>query len=72
MRNEVALYVDEALGRYGFPDGHPWGTDRQDAFWREATNRKLDHSAALSDSRSATAEEIARFHGEDHVQRVHE
>ena len=72
MRNEVALYVDEALGRYGFPDGHPWGPDRQDAFWKEATKQKLDRSAALSVSRSATAEEIARFHGEDHVQRVHQ
>lgn len=72
MRNEVALYVDEALGRYGFPDGHPWGPDRQNAFWKEATKQKLDHSAALSGSRAATAEEIARFHGEDHVQRVHQ
>ena len=41
MRKEVALYVDEALGRYGFPDGHPWGTDRQNAFWKEATKQKL-------------------------------
>ena len=70
MRNEVALYVDEALGRYGFPDGHPWGTDRQNAFWKEATGQKLDKSAALSGSRAATADEIARFHGDDHVQRV--
>jgi len=72
MRNEVALYVDEALGKYGFPDGHPWGPDRQNAFWKEATGQKLDKSAALSGSRAATADEIARFHGEDHVQRVHQ
>lgn len=72
MRKEVALYVDERLGRYGFPDGHPWGPDRQDAFWKEATGQKLDKSADLSGSRAATAEEISRFHGEDHVQRVHQ
>ena len=72
MRKEVALYVDEALGKYGFPDGHPWGTDRQNAFWKEAAKQKLDLAAELTGSRAATADEIARFHGEDHVQRVHQ
>ena len=33
MKNEVALYVGESLGRYGFPNGHPFGPDRQAAFW---------------------------------------
>lgn len=72
MRKEVALYVDEALGKYGFPDGHPWGPDRQDAFWAEAARQKLDQAVELCASRAATAAEIARFHGEEHVQRVHE
>lgn len=70
MAKAVALYVDEALGRYGFPDGHPWGPDRQDAFWREAVNQKLDKWVDLSPSRAATAEEIGRFHGAEHVDRV--
>jgi len=70
MKTEVALYVDEALGGYGFPDGHPWGPDRQDAFWREATRQKLDKSAELCGSRAASVDEIERFHGEQHVQRV--
>lgn len=71
MRKEVALYVDEALGKYGFPDGHPWGPDRQNAFWKEATGQKLDQSTDVCGSRPATTEEILRFHDEDHVQRVH-
>lgn len=71
MKLDVALYVDERLGRYGFPDGHPWGPDRQDAFWKEATGQKLDRSAHLCGSRPATSEEILRFHGEEHVERVH-
>lgn len=70
MKPEVALYVDEALGSYGFPDGHPWGPDRQDAFWREATGQQLDRSAEVCGSRAATAEEIGRFHDEAHVERV--
>jgi len=72
MKQEVALYVDEGLGSYGFPDGHPWGTDRQDAFWKEATRQKLDKAVALQGSRVATAAEIERFHGDQHVQRVHQ
>ena len=72
MKQEVAVYVDEGLGSYGFPDGHPWGTDRQDAFWKEATRQKLDKAVALQGSRVATAAEIERFHGDQHVQRVHQ
>ena len=72
MKQEVALYVDEGLGSYGFPDGHPWGTDRQDAFWKEATRQKLDQAVALQGSRVATVAEIERFHGDQHVQRVHQ
>ena len=70
MKSEVALYVDEALGSYGFPDGHPWGTDRQNAFWTEATGQKLHKSAVVCGSRAATVDEIERFHGDDHVRRV--
>ncbi len=72
MKHEVALYVDQALGSYGFPDGHPWGPDRQDAFWREATGQKLDKSAEVCGSRAASAERIGRFHDEAHVERVHQ
>ncbi len=71
MKTEVALYVDAALGSYGFPDGHPWGADRQDAFWAEATRQKLEQSATVCRSRAASAAEIGRFHDERHVQRVH-
>ncbi|MBY0267354.1 MAG: hypothetical protein K2W84_13140 [Burkholderiales bacterium] len=72
MKSEVALYVDEALGSYGFPDGHPWGPDRQDAFWREAAGQRLDKSAEVCGSRAASAAEIGRFHDEAHVERVHQ
>ncbi len=71
MKNEVALYVCDELGSYGFPDGHPWGPDRQDAFWNEATKQKLDKAALLCGSRPASAGEIARFHRDEHVERVH-
>ena len=53
MKNEVKLYVGESLGKYGFPNGHPFGPDRQDAFWKEAVKRGLDKRAAITDPRMA-------------------
>ena len=58
MSSEVSLYVSEALGKYGFPNGHPFGPDRQDAFWKEAVKQGLDKRVALRDSRPAEREEI--------------
>ena len=67
MKNEVALYVGEDLGRYGFPDGHPFGPDRQEAFWKEAVKQGLDRRAAITDPRMAAKEELHRFHTPEHV-----
>ncbi|MGZ5093932.1 MAG: hypothetical protein ACXWCY_17955 [Burkholderiales bacterium] len=70
MAKEVELYVGEALGRYGFPHGHPFGPDRQDAFWKEAEKRGLPKRVALREPREAKREEIERFHKHEHVERV--
>ena len=70
MTHEVELYVGEALGRYGFPHGHPFGPDRQDAFWKEAEKQGLPRRAVLREPREATREEIERFHKHEHVERV--
>jgi acetoin utilization protein AcuC len=70
MNNEVELYVGEALGRYGFPHGHPFGPDRQDAFWKEAQMQGLPQRVGLRAPRVASREEIERFHQPDHVERV--
>ena len=70
MKTEVSLYVGEALGKYGFPNGHPFGPDRQDAFWKEAVTQGLDKRVALCGPRAAAREEIRRFHTEEHIDRV--
>ena len=72
MKHEVGLYVGESLARYGFPSGHPFGQDRQDAFWKEAVKRGLDRRAAISDPRMAAQEELHRFHTPEHVAWVRE
>ena len=70
MAAEVLLYVGEALGKYGFPNGHPFGPDRQDAFWKETLKQGLDKQAKLVAPRAATRDEIERFHTPDYVERV--
>jgi acetoin utilization protein AcuC len=70
MAHEVALYIDEFLAGYGFPDGHPWGVDRQQAFWSEARAQGLDRDVLICPSRLATVAEVSRFHTSEHVARV--
>ena len=72
MKNEVKLYVGESLGKYGFPNGHPFGPDRQDAFWKEAVKRGLDKRSAITDPRMAAEEELHRFHTQKYVAIVKE
>jgi acetoin utilization protein AcuC len=72
MRNEVRLYVGASLGKYGFPHGHPFGPDRQDAFWKEAVKQGLDKRAAITDPHLATREEIHRFHTAEYLAWVKE
>ena len=72
MKKEVALYVGEALGKYGFPNGHPFGPDRQDAFWKETLKQGLDRQAKVTAPRPATRDEIERFHAPEYVARVDE
>src|SRR4051812_4619515 len=67
---EVQLYVGDAIGRYGFPNGHPFGPDRQDAFWNEAVKQGLPGRVELCEPREATRVEIERFHRHEHVERV--
>lgn len=69
-RRSVCVYVGEDLKRYGFGEGHPFGPDRMDAFWREAAGRGLDASVTLHAPVAASREEIARFHDEDYIDRV--
>jgi acetoin utilization protein AcuC len=67
MAHETVLLVGEALGEYGFPEGHPLGVDRQGAFLAEAAAQGLDRRVTIVPPRIATRSEIERFHSADHV-----
>lgn len=67
----VGLFQGEALGRYGFPDGHPLGVDRQGAFLREVVARGLDRRVRmLPPAAPATVAELTRFHTAEFVAKV--
>lgn len=70
MSDKVCLLVSDDLASYGFPSGHPFGTDRQGAFLAQAQRRGLDTKARILTSRAATRGEIERFHTVDYVNRV--
>ena len=67
---QACLYAGEALARYGFPDGHPLGADRQVTFLKEAELQGLLAKVRTCPPRIATNEEIGRFHTQRHIEKV--
>mgnify|MGYP006270610647 FL=1 len=67
---ETAVYVGAALGRYGFPNGHPFGPDRLDAFWQEAQRQQVHTRVCVEQPRQADAELIEWFHTPEYVAKV--
>jgi acetoin utilization protein AcuC len=66
----VLVMADEALGCYGFPDAHPFGTDRQAAFLREFRARGLERRCIQRGSRAGTDAELRLFHTDRYVEFV--
>ncbi|MEZ5498893.1 MAG: acetoin utilization protein AcuC [Steroidobacteraceae bacterium] len=60
------------LARYGFGDGHPFGTDRHDVFMAEFNARGHARRSMLEPPRMASDEELASFHDSAYLQRVRE
>jgi acetoin utilization protein AcuC len=70
MPRPVVLMFAPELADYGFPNGHPFGTDRLGAFMNE-----MQRSACFADlnvlpPRLATRAEIEYFHDAEYVDRV--
>ncbi len=67
----VGVYVDEALARYGFGHGHPFGPDRLPAFVEEFDRRglreRVDTGLAAVEAEQAV---IERFHSRAYVSQV--
>jgi acetoin utilization protein AcuC len=62
MSAPVAVVAGEAIARYGFGTGHPFGPDRHDCFVRELAAQGLADAVLHHEPRSASWEELASFH----------
>lgn len=70
MPTEVLVIAGEKLARYGFGEGHPFGTDRHGAFYREFEARGLDRLTEVQETRAATDQELLAFHTAEHIELV--
>ena len=63
----TCVVAGERIARYGFPDGHPFGPDRHDAFWRELVAGGLDRRVLQLAPRRASRAELELFHDPGYV-----
>jgi acetoin utilization protein AcuC len=70
--SSVLLISGDEIARYGFGDGHPFGTDRHEAFMRELHNCGVDGRVLRGSARAATRDELEWFHTGDYVDLVRE
>ncbi len=66
----VQVYYGEPLARYGFGQGHPFGSDRLQAFWDEALRQGLDKKIHRAAPVAAGEDELRRFHTAEYIARV--
>jgi len=66
----VGVYRGEALAAYGFGHGHPFGTDRHDAFWAGMEREELDALVEILPPLPASREDIELFHTPTYVDLV--
>ena len=66
----LCIYMDERLGGYGFPEGHPFGPWRMDAFREALLAADLHERAQVRHPPTAGREIIEYFHTSGYVERV--
>ena len=66
----TCVYIGEALGRYGFGEGHPFGPDRMGAFWSHAQAAGIEQRVTVCEPVACGRSEIERFHTREYVDRV--
>jgi acetoin utilization protein AcuC len=67
---DTCIVAGERIARYAFGDGHPFGPDRHEAFWRELVAQGLDRRVQQLAPRSATRRELELFHLPEYVDLV--
>jgi acetoin utilization protein AcuC len=72
MENDtpVCVYYGEALARYGFGEGHPFGPDRLGAFGEVFRQRGLDRRVRICEPVEATEDALRLFHTGEYVEHL--
>ncbi|MES9833206.1 MAG: acetoin utilization protein AcuC [Candidatus Thiodiazotropha sp. DIVDIV] len=70
VEKPVTLYFGESLGRYGFGEGHPFGPDRIQAFWKETVKRGLDKQLSIATPQQCSETPLLSFHTESYIDQV--
>jgi acetoin utilization protein AcuC len=66
----VAVVAGEAIARYGFGNGHPFGQDRHEHFMRELAQAGVDGRLLRLAPRMASTAELASFHTPAYIEFV--
>lgn len=70
MEKPVCVTIGAALARYGFGNGHPFGPDRMDAFWKRMLELGLDKQVHVVEPSMAEVSDIGRFHTPEYIAQV--
>lgn len=70
MSPGAVLVAGPAIAAYGFPDGHPFGPDRHDAFMAVLERSPAAGSLTRHEARAAARGELEYFHTPAYVDRV--
>ncbi|MCB1864881.1 MAG: acetoin utilization protein AcuC [Chromatiales bacterium] len=66
----VRVYTGPAIAGYGFPEDHPFGPARHDAFVAEFERRGLNARVEHGDPVAAGEDELLLFHTPEYIRRV--
>lgn len=66
----MAVGYGPALARYGFGRSHPFGPDRQEAWWREMTRRGLHERVEVVAPSVAGRDAVEAFHTAAYIDKV--
>jgi len=70
MLKPVIVVTGEAIARYGFGNGHPFGLDRHECFIRELVAQGLSDQVRRLPPRAATLNELLAFHTPTYIELV--
>ena len=70
MSSNISVYVGEALAKYGFGEGHPFGPDRMAVFWQRMLEKELDQQVTICEPAIASRDDLLSFHTLEYVEQV--